>query len=357
MKFPPAWLSLAVALVGCAAIDSSVRAQATYANPVLDRDFPDPAALRTPDGWFYVYATQGTLDDQMLNIQVARSRDLVWWEPLADALPVKPSWASDKRAFWAPHVIYDALQARYFMYYSAEPNQARGKCLAVATSEAPGGPFSDIGQPLLCGEGIEHIDPMAFDDPQTGKRLLYWGSGGAPIKVQELAPDRRGFLAGSAPADVLFPDPRAPYRSLVEGAWITLRDGMYYLFYSGDRCCSQEPRYALMVARSRSALGPFEHFSDSSGNGSSAILEQSAVWSAPGHNSVVTDDDGNDWILYHAIDAERPLFEDLLRDGPSPRVMLLDRVTYRDGWPRIRDDQPSSALENVPVLRWSSQLE
>jgi arabinan endo-1,5-alpha-L-arabinosidase len=40
------------------------------------------------------------------------------------------------------------------------------------------------------GPSFEHIDPMAFDDPQTGKKLLYWGSGFRPIKVRELAKDR-----------------------------------------------------------------------------------------------------------------------------------------------------------------------
>ena len=29
-----------------------------YANPVLDRDFPDPAVLRASDGSWYAYATQ-----------------------------------------------------------------------------------------------------------------------------------------------------------------------------------------------------------------------------------------------------------------------------------------------------------
>jgi hypothetical protein len=32
--------------------------QATYRNPVLALDFPDPAVHRDQDGWFYAYATQ-----------------------------------------------------------------------------------------------------------------------------------------------------------------------------------------------------------------------------------------------------------------------------------------------------------
>jgi len=302
----------------------------TYANPVLDRDFPDPAVLRDPDGWFYAYATQSHSASTVWNVQVARSRDLVRWEHLGDALPEKPRWAALKQHFWAPHVLYDAGIRRYFMYYSAEPDSAVGKCLAVASALAPTGPFTDSGAPLLCGEGAEHIDPMAFDDPKTGKRLLYWGSGRRPIRVQELAADRLAFLAGSAPLDILSPGGDG-YRSLIEGAWVTYRNGTYFLFYSGDRCCSREPRYAVMVARSDTALGPFEDLSE-------PILVASRAWLAPGHNSIATDDAGNDWMLYHAI-----------RSAPA-RPMMLDRVEYRGGWPRIAGDRPS-ALAAQPVIK------
>jgi arabinan endo-1,5-alpha-L-arabinosidase len=271
----------------------------------------------------------------MLNAQVARSRDLVRWENLGDALPEKPRWAGSKQQYWAPHVIYDAGIRKYFMYYSAEPDNAKGKCLAVATAEAPAGPFVDAGAPLLCGEGIEHIDPMAFDDPATGKRLLYWGSGRKPIRVQELAPDRLRFLPGSSPGELLVPDAQAPYRSLIEGAWLHLRDGTYYLFHSGDRCCLPEPRYAVFVARAASAFGPFELLPQ-------PILEKSAAWLAPGHNSVATDDAGNDWMLYHAI-----------REAPA-RLMLLDRIEYRDGWPRIEGAMPSHSPRQMP--RFSGHL-
>jgi arabinan endo-1,5-alpha-L-arabinosidase len=307
-------------------------ASRTYANPVLERDFPDPAALRGPDGWFYAYATQSHSASAVWNVQVARSRDLVGWEHLGDALPEKPRWAGSKQVFWAPHVLYDAGIRKYFMYYSAEPDSAKGKCLAVATADAPAGPFADSGAPLLCGEGIEHIDPMAFDDPQTGARLLYWGSGFKPIRVQELAPDRLRFLPGSAPRDLLFPDAQLPYRSLIEGAWLHYRAGTYYLFHSGDRCCLPEPRYAVFVARAASALGPFELLPQ-------PILVKNDDWLAPGHNSVATDDAGDDWMLYHAI-----------RAAPV-RLMLLDRIEYRDGWPRVAGDRPSSLAAHPVVKR------
>ena len=337
----------AIAACSTVADRGSGFAGTTYVNPVLGRDFPDPAVLRAPDGWIYVYATQTPSGNGMLNIQVARSRDLVNWEHLGDALPRKPGWAAAKQKFWAPHVHYDGL--KYIMYYSAEPDAAMGKCLAVAVSNAPWGPFEDTGSPLRCGDGIEHIDPMAFDDPQTGRRLLYWGSGAKPIKVQELAPDRLRFLSGSEPREIVFPDANSPYASLIEGAWVTYRNGTYYLYYSGDRCCGLDPRYAVMVARARSAVGPFESYREPGAAGTSAILARNGFWNAPGHNSVITDDAGEDWMLYHAVDAGRAYFEDRVSGRSSDRVMLLDPIFYRDGWPHIAG--PSVSRRDAPVMR------
>lgn len=337
-------LLCAAAIAGCAPLRDAGHAAAdrSYANPVLDRDFPDPAVLATADGWYYAFATQTIFAGGAINIQVGRSRDLVRWEHLGEALPAKPTWASATQNFWAPHVLHDPGLGRFVMYYSAEPEGARGRCLAVATARSPDGPYADSGRPLICGDGLEHIDPMAFDDPRTGKRLLYWGSASRPIRVQELSADRLGFLEGSRPVEVAFPDERIGFRRLIEGAWVIYRNGTYFLFYSGEHCCGTEARYAIMAARSNSAFGPFEHFPGP--GGTSVIVGESAAWRAPGHNSIVSDAGGADWMLYHA-------YSTASNDAsPGRRVMLLDPITYREGWPRVAGDRPSSSPRNAPAL-------
>jgi arabinan endo-1,5-alpha-L-arabinosidase len=328
--------------------------QATqYANPVFDTDFPDPTVMRASDGWYYAYATQTIINNKTSNIQVARSKDLVNWEHLGDALPIKPEWANQTQKFWAPHV--SQFGETYYMYYSADPNTLTGLCLAVATAKTPRGPFADSGKPLKCGESFVNIDPMAYDDPRTGKRLLYWGSGFQPIRVQELAPDRLSFLPGSQPVDLVAtikdenPD---NYQRLVEGAWLTERDGYYYLFYSGDNCCGDKAHYAVMVARSRSATGPFETLAQAGGKPNSAILELGERFVAPGHNSVIRDAAGQDWIFYHAIDSKNRLLKnDISGDRDVRRIMLMDRLNYRNGWPMIERSSPSTARQQGPKLR------
>jgi len=328
-------------------------AAASYSNPVLDVDFPDPTVIRAADGAYYAYGTQTERDGAMLNIQVARSADLARWETIGDALPAKPAWASRTQDFWAPHVSEHG--GTYYLYFSAKPDAAisdttRGLCLAVATSTRPEGPFVDRGEPLQCGSGFVNIDPMSFDDPQTGKRLLYWGSGFGPIKVRELGPDRVSFAPGSQAVDLIATVPTADstdYQRLVEGAWVRYRAPWYYLFYSGDNCCGPRAHYAVMVARSHSATGPFETLAHATGAATSAILERGGHWFAPGHNSVITDARGDDWIVYHAVDSRRPRAR-ATDDVNTRRVMLMDRLLYVDGWPRV-DRGPSEGPRPAPV--------
>ena len=325
-------------------------AEGTYLNPVLDADFPDPAVILAPDGFYYAYATQTQRDGEWINIQVARSADLVHWQLLGDAMPQKPDWARETQDLWAPFVVQDG--DRYLMYYSATHDAChdpeRGHCLAVATATSPAGPFVDMGVPLLLGVGFEYIDPMVFIDPASGKWLLYWGSGFHPIRVQELGEDRMSFAPGSEATNLIWPNPvEGAFPRLVEAAWVIRRDDFYYLFYSGDNCCGPDAEYGVMVARSPSPTGPFESLEEARGVPHSLMLFKSEHWLAPGHNSIVTDLAGDTWIVYHAIDVNRPRQrqEDEIN---SRRIMLIDKIVWRDGWPFV--GTPSDEPQPAPVV-------
>lgn len=323
---------------------------ASYTNPILDHDFPDPAVIRAPDGYYYAYATQTLRDDEWINIQVARSADLVHWDQLGDALPDKPDWASETQDFWAPSVIFDG--STYFMYYSATPDfchfHERGHALAVATANSPEGPFIDMGQPLLLGAGFEFIDPHALDDPETGKHLLYWGSGFEPIRVQELGPDRMSFAPGSEAINLVWPNGESgTFPRLVEAAWVVRHSGYYYLFYSGDNCCGPDADYGVMVARSESAEGPFETLEEAKGVPHSLILFKNERWLAPGHNCIVIDEEGEFWILYHAIDVDRPR-QTQQDEINSRRILMMDRIEWHDDWPWV--GTPSDESRAAPVV-------
>jgi arabinan endo-1,5-alpha-L-arabinosidase len=55
---------------------------------------------------------------------------------------------------------------------------------------------------------------------------------------------------------------------------------------------------------------------------------------------VVTDAAGQDWMVYHAIDPT---------DREKGRVMLIDQITYQDGWPRVHQGSPSTERQKAPV--------
>jgi arabinan endo-1,5-alpha-L-arabinosidase len=322
--------------------------RSTYINPILDEDFPDPAVILAPDGSYYAYGTQTLRDGQWINIQVARSKDLIRWELLGDALPEKPDWAQTTQDFWAPSVITDG--STWFIYYSATPDECRDgpdHALAVATSKSPAGPFVDMGQPLLAGKRFHNIDPMAYDCPVTGKHLLYWGSGFEPIKVRELSADRMSFAPDSHPIDLIWPNGReGAFPRLVEATWVIRHDGFFYLFYSGDNCCGPDAEYGVMVARSENATGPFETLEQAKGVPHSLMLFKSERWLAPGHNCIVEDKAGQVWIIYHAIDVNRPR-QNQEDEINSRRILMIDKIEWKDGWPHV--GTPSDEPQPAPV--------
>lgn len=302
----------------------SVSGQAIV-NPVLNQNFPDPTVIRA-NGRYYAYATNSSVNGKFVHIQVASSTDLQHWNFIGDALPDQPVWA--EKDFWAPHVLYDTARKKYVMFFSAESKAATtGKCIGVAFSDLPEGPFIDKGTPLICGKDFVNIDPFAFTDPKTGKKLLYWGSDFEPIKVQQLSDDWQSFEPGSSTKSLIFPGREKLYDKLIEGAWVDYQDGQYYLYYSGDNCCGANAHYAVMVARAEQATGPFKTLGEARGNGNSVILEQNSEWLAPGHNSIFCDDMGNKYIAYHAIKKEST--------EKNGRVFCINPIRYQDGWPVV----------------------
>lgn len=306
-------------------------------NPVLDKDFPDPTVIKSVDGKYYAYATQAPVNGKMANIQVASSNDLINWKIGGDALPQKPVWAHTTQDFWAPHVLYDSSSAQYVMFYSAESDDtATDKCLGVAFSRSPAGPFIDKGTPLVTGKGFVNIDPMALVDPVTRKKILYWGSGFEPLKVQELSDDWKEFKTGSTAKSVVFPGKDKSYSILLEGSWLDYVNGKYYLYYSGDNCCGDKANYAVMVARADSAFGPFVRLGEAKSTGHSEILQKDSTWQAPGHNSIVRDGKGNVFIAYHAIWKDKALQGQATGpDNYVKRVMCISQLKYVNGWPTV----------------------
>jgi beta-xylosidase len=114
------------------------------------------------------------------------------------------------------------------------------------------------------------------------------------------------------------------------------RADWFYMFYSGNACCGRECNYALGVARSRKLAGPWEK------HGGNPILKGNESWKCPGHGSVVTDQRGRTFFVYHAYNAKDSVY--------VGREALLDEVTWNaDGWPAINNGAGPSGRAPSPL--------
>lgn len=317
-----------------------------YANPIYPYDAPDPTILKYGE-YYYAVTTHTTTGGKYYALPILRSEDLVHWEPVSMVFPESlPRWVDQAEPhWWAPDLTFH--NGKFYVYYSAVAAGGRmiegPHGIGVAWAHHPEGPYELSHEPLVVGPGFRNIDPMVFVD-DDGTRYLYWGSNHQPLLVQELSED--GLSLIGEPQPVLLPQegpfiidadrpPRPGHEALLEGIWVIKREDYYYLFYSGDDIVVD--RYAVGVARSNSPLGPFEK------NPHNPIMLHNEKFTAPGHNTIIQDDAGQDWIIYHARD----------RDNLDlHRIMLMDKIHWVNGWPVINDGQGPTFTwqEDGPII-------
>jgi xylan 1,4-beta-xylosidase len=307
---------------------SAQQKRATYTNPVIAGDFPDPSVIRVGDD-YWTTATSGEWSPIFL---IMHSRDLVHWEAQGAVFPNRPAWAA--RNFWAPEL--EQFGNRFYVYYTARM-KGGSLCVAVASAAEPQGPYTDHGA-LVC-QAAGSIDAVATAD-EAGDVYLIWKEDGnsrgepTPLWAQKLSADGTK-LVGSR-KELFRNNPTTWEGGVVEGAFVVRRGEWFYMFYSGNSCCGRRCDYALGVARARKLLGPWEK------NPANPILAANNVWQCPGHGSIVTNRQGKDYLLYHAYRKSDAAFH-------IGREALLDEVKWEaNGWPSINDGRGPSATAARP---------
>jgi beta-xylosidase len=264
---------------------------------VYDGDFPDPYGMRVGARYF-AYATQSG----PFNVQVMTSPDLLHWEHLGEALPVLPAW-SRPGFTWSPAVLQ---RGGTFVLYVAvrEPHYDR-QAIAVAVADSPAGPFRPVGaQPLVFQRRRGGtIDPDPFVDRDGSVHLLYKSDnelvgGRSELWSQPLAADGLSF-AGRAKRvlrhDLAWESP------LIEAPCLLDEHG-YWLFYSAGHWTAAD--YGIGCAAGTSPEGRFQKISR---NG--PWLGSHADAAGPGGQSVVLDQLGSPYLLYHAWAPDRVGYE------------------------------------------------
>ena len=326
----------------------------TYVNPVsrgFADTFADPAVIRGTDGYWYAFGTTDPLrsgEGTPHTLPVARSTDLVHWSYVTDVFGEhnEPAWAAADAAYWAPDISYH--HGRYWLYYTVTQTKVTGEkndsAIGVATAPTPAGPWKSHGEPVVAprhGSGGQDDFLWTFDPAHvvtpTGRRYLYYGSYYGGIHVTELTRD--GTRTKGSPTKVAT-DNR------FEGASFIRRDGWWYLFASsGDCCAGPTTGYSVFVGRSRSVRGPFTDregtpLTASRTGGTIALTPNGNRWVGTGHNAVVKDFAGQDWMIYHAIDRAEPYLDEPF--GINRRPMLIDRLHWNKGWPVVRGGKGAS---------------
>jgi arabinan endo-1,5-alpha-L-arabinosidase len=314
-------------------LDNSV-----YQNPVFEPVFADPSLIKGEDGHFYAYGTEDDWGDGEGSkyIPILKSANLIDWEHIGNAFSDQhhPMWKQG--GLWAPDITF--YKDKYYLYYSLSTWGDYDPGIGVATSDSPEGPYQDHGKVFRSSEiGVENsIDPFFIEE--NGTPYLFWGSFhgiyGVELTEDGLAPNGEPFqIAGNA----------------YEAPYIIKRDGYYYFFGSLGTCCDGEnSTYRVTVARSESIQGPYldQRGVDILASEGTMVLSKGDSFVGPGHNAIVTDDNGTDWILYHAIDKNDPKLD----SGATRRPLMMDPLIWEEGWPKVKDLVPSETKIKKPVV-------
>ncbi len=243
-------------------------------NPVFNA--ADPHIFR--DGYrAYIYPTSGAS-----NLTYAYySNDLVSWYRSSSLLNFNNiSWIPSGKNCWAPCII--KRDNKYYLYYSVGPKPSS---IGVAVSYSPTGPFTDSGAALISDEGaswFEAIDPMVFQDPQSGIYYFYFGgSSGARLRVFKLNDDMV-TLGDEVPVN----NPT----SFTEGVFMHYYKGLYHLTYS--RGYWKDSTYSVRYSTSTTPVGPWTY--------RGTILKSDTWFKGPGHHSIMHNPLEDQWyICYH----------------------------------------------------------
>lgn len=356
----------AVVLAGTTALTGSTAVADTaddpsYSNAISDSfsdTFADPAVIQGKDGWWYAYSTADPLKSGEPSgiMHIARTKDWQTWEYRGTVFNEtnRPVWAAENSFLWAPDVRY--IQGRYVMYYTVMDtlaNPGEDPAIGVATATDPGGPWTPTDEPIIAprkaGDGfLGTIDPAGFTDVD-GQNYLYFGGYNGGNWATKVSPD--GLTATGDYTQV-------GIDNRYEGSFVVRHEGWYSLMASSANCCAGPATgYSVFAGRSRSPLGPFKDrdgiaMTDSVVGGSLVITQNGNRWIGAGHHAVITDNSGRDFMVYHAIDRNKPWLNDPF--GINRRPMLADRIDWINGWPRVRAGAGPSATEQPSPVTGSA---
>ena len=208
----------------------------------------DPSAHIWADGKLYIY---GSLDESCEYYcshrhHVLVTEDMKKWTLYSDVMASKGKGDAvpyNDNLLYAPDAAFkDGI---YYMYY-CQPDRSSAE--GVATSFSPVGPFENGASINL--QGYNQIDPSVFID-DDGQAYYIWGQ--FTLKMARLKPGMKELDPDSVRDSVL----TELAHHFHEGAFMTKRNGLYYLIFA-DISRGDTPT-CIGYATSRSPFGPYRY--------------------------------------------------------------------------------------------------
>lgn len=282
----------------------------TFRNPVLFADYSDPDVIRVGND-FYLTASSFNCAP---GLPILHSRDLVNWTIIGHAIANVPhprySQVQHGCGVWAPALRFHA--GKFWIFF---PMPDEG--IYVTTADHPSGKWS---RPHLLQAGKGLIDPCPLWDDDGKAYLVHAFAFSRAAKKDKLricpmAPDGSRLLGEGR---IVFDDPQR--HPTLEGPKFYRRNGWYYLLAPAGGVATGWQT----ALRARNIYGPYED---------KVILEQGSTPINGPHQGALVDLPNGQWWFLHFQDA-----------GPYGRVVHLEPVVWKDGWPLIGLDQDRNGI-------------
>ncbi len=269
---------------------------------VFPGDYPDPSIVREGND-FYMTHSSFTYYPGLL---VWHSTDLVNWDPISRAVP------DQEYSIFAPEIC--KVGNKFYIYY---PSSAGRNFVVMADN--PAGPWE--GPFEVAAEGIDPGHVYA----ENGKQYLYTNN----CWAVELTDDG---LAAAGERQKLYDGWEFPSDWETEGFWLESpklfkRGEYFYLVTAEGGTAGPATSHMVVVARSKSALGPWENMPSNPLVHTYSIEDE---WWSKGHGTIFDDADGNWYIVYHSY---RNSYHTL------GRTTIIESIEWtEDGWPKLANE-------------------
>ncbi len=290
-----------------------------FLNPVLAGDYPDPSILKDGDDYYMTHSSF----DAAPGLLIWHSRDLVNWRPLGPALtrPLGTVFAVDIAKHGDRYFIYIP-----FMKASWSPPLASFANIYVIHASSMEGPWSE---PIDLGiAGL--IDPGHVVG-EDGHRYLFFNEG----KRVRLAADGLATAgAGETAYEAWhYPDDWITEAWSPEGPKLFRRGDWFYLVNAVGGTSGPATGHMIVVARSRSIHGPWEHCPH---NPIVRTRSENEPWWSRGHATCVEGPGGRWFMVYHGYENGYHTLG---------RQTLLEPIEWtQDGWFRATGGDLSRPL-------------